>query len=261
MARAKKAPVVKSIIIEGAPVIERAIVRFSHIVLQFTVENGDQISYEVLETLVNPEVADAIEYATVRFSEVVCQFVVTAGTTVHAYELEPVYQEIGGGPTPPVDPTDSFIKEIRQGAISTGSPAANRVTLVLNTLSTDELPRIKITINDSNIRSYAAGFVHNPNEADAGNAQTANVTYIYAVNKDTSYVYQLGDPFKFDAKANNLTPSDSFGWHEWSEIDYVITKNSQYEISVLGLALMFKYADDSSITPEQLRAAISIEEV
>ena len=102
MARAKKAPVVKSVIIEGAPVIERAIVRFSHIVLQFTVENGDQISYEVLETLENPEVADAIEYATVRFSEVVCQFVVTDGTTVHAYELEPVYQEIGGGPTPPV---------------------------------------------------------------------------------------------------------------------------------------------------------------
>lgn len=103
MAKAKKAPVVKSVIIEGAPVIERAIVRFSHIVLQFTVENGDQISYEVLETLENPEVADAIEYATVRFSEVVCQFVVTDGTTVHAYELEPVYQEIGGGPTPPVD--------------------------------------------------------------------------------------------------------------------------------------------------------------
>ena len=99
MARAKKAPVVKSVIIEGAPVIERAIVRFSHNVLQFTVENGDQISYEVLETLENPEVADAIEYATVRFSEVVCLFVVTNGTTVHAYELEPVYQEIGGGTT------------------------------------------------------------------------------------------------------------------------------------------------------------------
>ena len=134
MAKAKKAPVVKSVIIEGAPVIERAIVRFSHIVLQFTVENGDQISYEVLETLENPEVADAIEYATVRFSEVVCQFIVTDGTTVHAYELEPVYQEIGGGPTPPEPPVVKY----HDGAGV--SPSHGRDYASTKRLATDYIP-------------------------------------------------------------------------------------------------------------------------
>lgn len=156
MAKTKKAPVVKSVIIEGAPVIERAIVRFSHIVLQFTVENGDQISYEVLETLENPEVADAIEYATVRFSEVVCQFVVTDGTTVHAYELEPVYQEIGGGPTPPEPPVVKYHWSSADGdfTVEHGSVSLDTHGLYISKIANSLQNRRCINLNEGSSKAY-----------------------------------------------------------------------------------------------------------
>lgn len=160
MARKKNiAPVVKSVVQDAETVVERAIVRFSHIVLQFTVENGTEISYEVLETLDNAEVADAIEYATVRFSQVVCQFVVTDGTNVHAYELEPEYREIGGGPTPP-EPGPTPIYTLAE----TSFDGSNKVETNVSLLDADK----DFTVAIKYMTTTRAG---NPLYCFSGNAQ------------------------------------------------------------------------------------------
>ena len=92
----KKTPV---ILRNALSVYERSITRFSDVVCQFTVQNGNQISYDILEVSDNPDPTPRVERSITRFKEVVCEFVVIDGTDVHAYELEPVYADITGGTT------------------------------------------------------------------------------------------------------------------------------------------------------------------
>lgn len=92
----KKTPV---ILRNALAVYERSITRFSDVVCQFTVQNGNQISYDILEVSANPDPTPRVERSITRFKEVVCEFVVIDGTDVHAYELEPVYADITGGGT------------------------------------------------------------------------------------------------------------------------------------------------------------------
>lgn len=92
----KKTPV---ILRNALSVYERSITRFSDVVCQFTVQNGNQISYDILEVSANPDPTPRVERSITRFKEVVCEFVVIDGTDVHAYELEPVYADITGGGT------------------------------------------------------------------------------------------------------------------------------------------------------------------
>ena len=92
----KKTPV---ILRNALSVYERSITRFSDVVCQFTVQNGNQISYDILEVSPDPDPTPRVERSITRFKEVVCEFVVIDGTDVHAYELEPVYADITGGGT------------------------------------------------------------------------------------------------------------------------------------------------------------------
>lgn len=92
----KKTPV---ILRNALSVYERSITRFSDVVCQFTVQNGNQITYDVLEVSANPDPTPRVERSITRFKEVVCEFVVIDGTDVHAYELEPVYVDLTGGGT------------------------------------------------------------------------------------------------------------------------------------------------------------------
>ena len=81
-------------------VYERSITRFSDVVCQFTVANGNEISYEVLEVSPDPDPTERVERSIIRFKEVVCEFIVIDGTDVHAFELEPEFVDLTGGPVP-----------------------------------------------------------------------------------------------------------------------------------------------------------------
>lgn len=85
---------------DADPVYERSITRFSDVVCQFTVANGNEISYEVLEVSPDPDPTERVERSIIRFKEVVCEFIVIDGTDVHAFELEPEFVDLTGGPVP-----------------------------------------------------------------------------------------------------------------------------------------------------------------
>ena len=97
MARKKNIKKTPVILRNALSVYERSITRFSDVVCQFTVQNGNQITYDVLEISANPDPTPRVERSITRFKEVVCEFVVIDGTDVHAYELEPVYVDLTGG--------------------------------------------------------------------------------------------------------------------------------------------------------------------
>lgn len=216
----KKTPV---ILRNALSVYERSITRFSDVVCQFTVQNGNQISYDILEVSPDPDPTPRVERSITRFKEVVCEFVVIDGTDVHAYELEPVYADITGGSV------DNFDKvgnpTIENGILTTSEGNFIKTPQAFNPGSDPWEIQVKYKYNTAINNADVAGSV------DSNNASINGVLLEMRTNKSVSgYLSSNGTSWDLSNNLGQTYAIDTTS-NTWilAKLEYTGT---QYKLSI-----------------------------